>query len=593
MGYIPEDTIEEILHKADIVQVISEYVLLKKRGKNYFGLCPFHQENTPSFSVAPDKQIFYCFGCHAGGDVFKFLMLKDGLSYPEAIRQIASKVGVTIPSNYTHNTREDKKRQRAYKIIAVAAKFFQKNLSNSQEAQNYLQNRGISVDMLEEFQIGYAPANWDQLAKVFTAKGCKMNELYQLGLIVKNQHGTSYYDRFRNRIILPIHDAAGRIVGFGGRAIDDGMPKYLNTPETTFFNKRHLLYGLHLARAAIRDSGYVVIMEGYMDVVAAHQYGIKNVVATLGTALTREQIKLLQRYTDEIVIAYDADVAGMQATIRGLDLVQQLGCRVKVLHIPQGKDPDEYIRAHGVEGWYLLLKSAYNLIDYKLQVALKKGIPTSASEKIAVLQEILSNLSNVKSPVELEESIKRVALALSLSWETVASELQHYNQGKKLPPRDNFAKGTNNIMNNQHKTAKGKIIDAYQQAEFLLLGIILSDFSLFSIAKKQIKEEHLEDDNIKHIYHLLLKSSAEQIKEPVRLMPYLDEQSQNLLSKLLSQFIPGDKLDILHDCIKTIKEQAGKKHRQQILLQIKKAEQAGEQDRAVKLLQQLQQLHTN
>lgn len=591
MGYIPDETVEEILLKADIVQVISEHVLLKKRGKNYFGICPFHQENTPSFSVTPDKQIFYCFGCHAGGNVFRFLMLKEGLSYPEAIRQVATRVGVNILDHYnTNNTREEQERQRAYKIITVAAKYFMANLNAAKGigAQKYLSDRKISTNMRDTFQIGYAPAGWDSLIKLFTAKGCRLSELDQLGLIVKNQRGTSYYDRFRNRIMLPIHDATGRIVGFGGRAIDNSIPKYLNTSETTLFNKRHLLYGLHLARAAIRDTGYVVVVEGYLDVVAAHQYGIKNVVATLGTALTREQVKLLQRYTDEIIIAYDADAAGQQAAIRGLDLIQQLGCRVKVLQIPVGQDPDDYIRTNGVDGWNHLVKSAYNLIDYKLKVAFKKGIPTAAVEKIAVLQEILPNLSNVGNPIEQEENIKRVASALNLSWETVVSELNRYQQGKKYPQRDKIVKETNNTRD-KHKT-----YSAFQQAEFLLLVIILTDFQYFSIAKREIKPEHIENEQLKGIYSLLFNSSDEQINPPARLMPYLDEGGQSLLSRLLSQEIPGDNpVDILKDCIKIIQEQADKRCRQTILQKIKKAEQAGDKNLVVELLQQLQQLHTN
>lgn len=589
MGYIPEETVAEVLHKADIVQIISEYVLLKKRGKNYFGLCPFHQENTPSFSVTPDKQIFYCFGCHAGGNVFKFLMLKEGFSYPEAVRQVAQRVGVHILDHYTNNTREEQERQRAYRIIDAAAKYYMANLNSAKgiSARKYLASRQISAEMQQAFQIGYAPEGWDNLIKLFTAKGCRLSELNRLGLIVKSQRGTGYYDRFRHRVMLPIHDASGRVVGFGARTLDNSVPKYLNTSETALFNKRHLLYGLHLAQAAIRKSGYVVVVEGYLDVVAAHQHGIKNVVATLGTALTREQVKLLQRYTEEIIIAYDADAAGQKAAIRGLDLIQQLGCRVKVLQIPEGQDPDDYIRNNGVDAWNHLIKNAYNLIDYKLMVALKKGIPTSAVEKIAILQEILPNLANIKNLVEQEENIKRVASALNLSWETVVSELNHY-QGKKYPQRDKFAKKTNNTKD------RYKIANASQQAEFLLLVIILTDFQFFSIAKKEIKPEHIENAQLREIYSLLLNSSGRQIKTPAGLMPYLNEDTQNLLSRLLSQEIPGENpVDILMDCIKTIRHHAEQKQRQIILQRIKKAEQAKDKNLVIELLQQLQQLHTN
>lgn len=591
MGYIPNETVEEVLVRADIVQIISEYVLLKKRGKDYFGICPFHQENTPSFSVAPDKQIFYCFGCHAGGDVFKFLMLKEGYSYPEAIRQIALRVGVTIPDDYNiNNTREVQERQRAYKIITVAAKFFIASLASAggKVAQKYLASRKISADIQEEFQIGYALDGWDSLIKFFTAKGCKVSELDQLGLVIKNQQRTSYYDRFRSRIMLPIHDASGRIVGFGGRTTDDSLPKYLNTPETNLFNKRNLLYGLHLARVAMRAEGYVVVVEGYLDVIAAHQHGIKNVVATLGTALTRDQVKLLQRYTDEIIIAYDADAAGQRAALRGLDLVQELGCRVKILQIPAGQDPDDYIHTNGVGGWNSLIRDAYDLIDYKLKVAFNEGIPVTAVEKIAVLQEMLTNLASIDNPIEREENIKRVATALNLSWEIVASELKRYQKRKKYPQRDKFVQKSNNTIN------KDDFINAFQQAEFLLLVIILADFQYFSIAKEQVQPEHLENNQLKAIYSLLLKSDDRQQNTPALLMPYLDDDGKVLLSRLLSQEIPGDKpADILRDCIKTILTQADHRDRQMILERIKQAEQAGDKNLIAELLQQLQQLHTN
>nr|WP_274380958.1 DNA primase [Desulforadius tongensis] len=597
VGYIPDEVAEEVLQKSDIVQVVSEYVLLKRSGKNYFGLCPFHQEDTPSFSVAPDKQIFYCFGCHAGGNVFKFLMLKEGLSYPEAVRRLAQKVGVYIPQiQGSYNIQEQKKKQRPYKIMAAAAEFFHQNLLGPEglAARNYLQNRDVTGEIIKTFQIGYAPAGWDNLIKYLTSKGCKEKELERLGLIIKNRQGTSYYDRFRNRVILPIKDAAGRIVGFGGRTLDGSTPKYLNTPETSLFNKRHLLYGLHLSRAAIRDSGYAVVMEGYMDVVAAHRLGIKNVVASLGTALTREQVKLLMRYTDEIVIAYDADAAGVKAAIRGLDLIQQMGCRVKILQIPDGKDPDEYFRLNGVKEWNKLIKSAYNLIDYKLHVAVAERIPTTAAEKIRVLQQVLPNLAHIKDPVDKEESIKRVASVLNVSWETVTSEFKRYiaKQEKNVVKQGKIWVNTGKFVNNTHNTnLNTHLTDARQQAEYLLLGLILTDFNLFSIVKEQITIDHFQNKELKKIFSLLMQSNL-PVNEPARLMQRLDDKGQQVLGRLLSEKIPaGNKLSALEDCIKIIKKQAGKRRQEELLHQLKEAEQLGDQKRVIELLQELQQLH--
>ncbi|MBO8136693.1 MAG: DNA primase [Desulfotomaculum sp.] len=593
MGYISNEVAEEILQRIDIVQLISEYVLLKKQGKNYFGLCPFHQEDTPSFSVAPDKQIFYCFGCNVGGNAYKFLMLKEGLSYPEAVRLLGHRVGINIPeSSGSYDSDKQKKEKRLYKILEAAANFFHQYLlyHKGETARNYLNKRGISEQQIKTFQLGYAPAGWNNLIEFLTSKGCNLGELEKLGLVIKNRQGTGYYDRFRNRIILPICDAAGRIVGFGGRALDNSNPKYLNTPETHLFNKRHLLYGLHLARKAIRESGYALVMEGYMDVIAAHQFGISNAVASLGTALTREQVKLLKRYTNEIVISYDADAAGVNAALRGLDIIQHMGCRVKVLQVPQGKDPDEYLRVNGAAKFKKLIKSAYGLIDYKLYAATQKGIPATAPEKIAVLQQVLPNLAAIKEPVEQEESIKRVASVLNVSWETVVSELKRYlnqsknnvNKGNKWRNGDNFVKKSYNI----------NLTNARYRAEYLLLGLILTDFELFSIVKKQITAEHFENIELKNIYSLLLDSEEATVNEPAKLVQKMDEKCQQVFCRLLNEKMPAEnKENIIKDCINIIIKQAGKKQQEDLLRQLKEAERSGDQDRVKKLLQELQQLH--
>ncbi|MTI81446.1 MAG: DNA primase [Firmicutes bacterium] len=593
MGYIPDEVVEEVLQKTDIVQLISEYILLKKRGKNYFGICPFHQEDTPSFSVTSDKQIFYCFGCNVGGNAFKFIMLKEGLSFPEAVQHLAKMAGVHIPEGDKYNQREQQKKQRPYKILAATADFFHQNLlyHKGAVAKNYLQQRGITDEITKNFLIGYAPVGWDNLLKFLTSKGCKETELEQLGLIIKNSKGTSYYDRFRNRVILPICDAAGRVVGFGGRALDDSKPKYLNTPETPLFNKRHLLYGLHLARGAIRDNGYALVMEGYMDVVAAHQFGINNSVASLGTSLTRDQVKLLMRYTDEIIIAYDSDAAGVNAAIRGLDLIQQMGCRVKILQVPYGKDPDEYLREHGLEQWQQLIKSAYDLIDYKLKVAMADNIPTTAAEKRSVLQQILPNLANIKNPVEQEENIKNAASNLNLSWESVSGELKNYfakkdknisKQGKKWTNTDKLTKPSHNIS----------LTNTHHQAEFLLLGLILSDFDLFSIVKKQITAEHFQNNQLKNIFSLLIEDGTGTLaRKPSQLMQNLDENSQHMLGRLLSVEMPqGSKQVAVEDCIKNMKSQASKSRQEELLYHLKIAEQAGNKEQVTELLQELQQL---
>ncbi|WP_157834906.1 DNA primase [Desulfofalx alkaliphila] len=594
MGYIPEEVVEEVLQKTDILQVISEHIKLTKRGKYYFGRCPFHQEDTPSFSVTPEKQIFYCFGCNTGGNVFKFVALSEGLTYAEAIRKMADRAGVNIPEQKPKNSREQQQRQRAYKIIAAAVDFYRFQLQQPQgrKALNYLKKRGLTDQVIETFQIGYAPDHWSSLIDFLTSKGCREKELVELGLAIKSQQGTKYFDRFRNRVVFPIQDAAGRAVGFGGRALDDSKPKYLNTPETSYFNKRHIVYGLHLSRPAIIEKGFAVVMEGYLDVVTAHQYGIKNAVASLGTALTGEQVNLMKRYTDELLVCYDADAAGLQATLRSLDLIQQEGCRVKVISIPQGKDPDEYIRDKGVEGWHNLINSAYNLIEYKLKASVAKGTPVSVAEKMSVLEEVLPNLAAIKNPVEQEENMKLAASNLNVSWEAIKGELKRFiaKQGKKWSNTDKFTKRKHNIkpMDNSDHGAKS----ARQKAEYTVLGLILSDYNLFSIAKDKLSINDLQDDQLRKIYALLTNGDDTYINEPAKMMHQLEEREQRLLGRLLIEEIPGENpVEILHDCINTLKNVSSKQRYHEVLNQLKDAEQVGDQQRINTLLQELQQLH--
>lgn len=602
VGRIPDEIVAEILQKTDIVQVVSEYVNLKKSGKYYFGLCPFHQEDTPSFSVTLDKQIFYCFGCSAGGNVFKFLMLKEGLAFPEAVYAVAQKVAVHIPENYPvdeHYLRKQKKKQQVYSVIEQAAAFFNQCLvsSQGQEARKYLQNRGITRAVMEDFKIGYAPAGWDKLIKQLSTT-CGINELEQVGLVIKNQQGTNYYDRFRNRIMLPIFDISGKVVGFGGRSLDDSHPKYLNTPETPYFNKRYLLYGLHLSRAAIREQGFAIVLEGYMDVIACRQFGVENVVASLGTALTKEQVQLLMRYTDEIIIAYDADTAGIQATIRGLDVIQQLGCRVKVLRIPDGLDPDDYMRTKGSEEWKKLIKQTRSLVEFKLEVLSKEVTPTSVAEKIAIIEQVLPNLAAIKSAIEREESIKKVATTVNTSWEVVLSELKkwhHGNAGKVTSSITNISNISNTSNTANIKSLKFQHDQKHRnQAEYLLMGLILGDYELFSLAQKELTMEQFQNKELGMIFKLLVETNCKFKQKPAQIMQYLEENAQQLLGRLISETISGqeqsEKAKILADCIKVMQESTGKKRRAQLLQQLKEAEQRGEKQQVNDLLQELQQL---
>ncbi len=582
-GLIPADVVESVRLATDIVQLIGEYVRLEKKGKNYVGSCPFHQERDPSFTVSPEKQIFYCFGCGAGGNVFRFLMLYENLTFPEAVRRLADRAGIVVPR--FSGPREGSRawlEEQAWEINAMVRDFYHHFLTHrpeAREARNYLEKRGVSRHTQGIFQLGYAPPGWDTLLQFLASRNCSYRQAVELGLLVMGERGKPY-DRFRNRLIFPICNAQGRVVGFGGRVLDDSHPKYLNTPETMVFNKRQLLFGLHLARAAIREKGYAIIMEGYMDVITAHQHGIHNAVASLGTSLTAEQGSLLSRYTKDVVIAYDTDAAGVAATIRGLDLLQQLGFRVRVVTIPEGKDPDEYIRQHGKEKWQQLVETATSLLDYKLSRAAEKGGDTAT-----LLAQVLPNLAAMSGEVEREEGIKRVAARLSLSWEAVKDALQRFNKnaGKKWPNPDKIAKKKHNIIE-----------DARSKAEFMVVKLLLQYPGYLTEVRRELGESFPRDPGLRQIYQFICRNEEAVRVDPAAWMHELDEEGQYLLSRLLMEKVPGeDPVKIIPDLVYTIKRNNVQEQREKLVQELAEAERVGDRGRIVRILSDLQDLlHT-
>lgn len=583
-GLIPEEFIESVRLATDIVQLVSEYVRLEKRGKNYVGSCPFHQERDPSFTVSSSKQIFYCFGCGAGGNVFKFLMLCENLTFPEAVHRLAARAGIPLPVFTGHTVQfRTQLQERAWEVNCMARDFYRHYLNHHPEAgpaRSYLERRGLSRETQEIFELGFAPPGWGSLLHFLTTRNCSKEEVVNLGLAVTGDRGRPY-DRFRNRLIFPICNPQGRVIGFGGRVLDDdSQPKYLNTPETIVFNKGQVLYGLHLARPAIREEGFAIIMEGYMDVITAHQYGIRNAVASLGTSLTVEQGKLLLRYTKDVVIAYDADAAGVAATLRGLDLLQNLGCRVKVVTVPEGKDPDEYIRQHGKEKWQRLVERAESLLDYKLRRAIEKGDTTPA-----ILAQVLPNLASMPGELEREEGIKQVAARLSLSWEGVRDALRHFlkNEGKKWSIPDKIAKKTHNIMKNSP--------DVRFRAEYTLIQLLLEQPYRLPDVRRDLGESFPRDAGLLQIYRLLCRESFTTGINPAGWMDQLDEAGQQLLGRLLVEKIPGgDPVQIINDLKSTIKRIDRQELKVRLVQELAEAERVRDQDRTAWILNQLQQL---
>ncbi len=594
-GLIPEEVIDEVRASSDIVNVVSDYVRLRKQGTNYVGLCPFHNEKTPSFMVSGDKQIFRCFGCGEGGNVFSFIMKFDKLSFPEAVRLLANRAGITIPEedDPAKNARM-KEVNEAFEINELVKDFYQYILINHQvagEARSYLKKRGLTGETIDKFQIGFAPPSWDSLLKFLNKKGFAPEKLEKLGLVLARSKGKpGFYDRFRNRVMFPIWDIRGKVVGFGGRVLDDSVPKYLNSPETVLFNKSHLLYGINKAAESIRRNDQVIIVEGYLDVITCHQSGISNVVASLGTAFTREQGKLLLRYSQEVVMAYDADAAGIHATMRGWQLLDDLGCRVRIVSIPDGKDPDEFIRVHGAEEFTRVIRqNAQSLSEFNTDRAMEKYDMATLEGKFKIASEVIPSIKNISNEIEKNEAIMKLAQRLHLSPEAVRAEVEKTPRGSRnsWSNRDKITASRNNNDNRVPGGVASKEEDARSRAEESLLVLMLSDSNIFLKVKEEIgvhfssRQEYL---NITNLLNEILENELDY--QPAVLFDRLqDESTTEILKRLLLVEIPEENRDqVIDDCIRTVKEDEIRKKREELLRRMEEADKARDQELRKQLL---------
>lgn len=433
--YIPEDKIEEIKNRADIVTVISEYLSLRKAGRNLLGLCPFHQEKTPSFTVSPEKQIFYCFGCGAGGHVFAFLMKINGMSFPDAVRYLAEKTGVVVDGlDREQDYGKQSIREQIISVNQLAAEFFTKTLYSAagNSAREYLSRRGLNEETARRFSLGYSPPAWTNLRDFFQRRGTALDLVCQAGLIIAKN--ADYYDRFRGRLIFPIFNSTGAIVAFGGRSLDDSVPKYLNSPETPVYTKGKNLYGLFLTREAIRARDLVVLVEGYFDLLSLWNVGIENCVATLGTALTAEQVDLLRRFTRNVVVLFDSDQAGQKAMRRSLELFLTSGVQARVLVLPKGDDPDSFVRAHGKTRLTSEIDAAYPLVDYFIEEVI--GRSGSFEDIREVTREAVSLMAAIENPLERDIFVKRVADRLAIDHDSLKKEIERQAGSKLAGPKE-------------------------------------------------------------------------------------------------------------------------------------------------------------
>lgn len=425
------DLVERVRLENDIVEVISEYgVALRRSGKSYRGLCPFHSDRNPSFFVSPDKQLFYCFGCGVGGTVIHFVMRYEGISFSEALKKLARRAGIPLPG--AGEKEEVFPRDRLRRTLGFALSFYQKMLfkPEGRVALQYLKERGLEIETIKAFKLGYAPDGWRNLVEAASEAGVDPEDLIRAGVAAKGRDGSSVYDYLRNRIVFPIFNLQGEVVGFSGRSLDGSEPKYLNTPETELFHKGKLLYNLHLAKDEIRRSGRAVLVEGYMDAILPYQHGVRNVVASAGTSLTEDQANLLRRFAREVVVVYDGDEAGLKAASRGLGVLLREGLRVKVAAMPEGLDPDELVREKGAEGLLRVIDSADNLVDFHLKLISRRGDLRSMDMKLEAVKGLLELLANVRSQVELGEYVRRIAVELDLPEGAIKAELKR--MGVKL-----------------------------------------------------------------------------------------------------------------------------------------------------------------
>ena len=535
---------ERVRDAADIVEVISSYVPLKKRGQNYWGCCPFHGEKTPSFSVNPGKNMFYCFGCHEGGDIFKFIMKIDNCGFMDAVKLLAGRYGIPVPEKQktAAEIAREKQNESIYNANDLAARFFQACLlktAHGKPALAYLAGRGITAEIIERFGIGYALNNFVALLTSLGKRGCDAQLLQQAGLVAQGQKG--YYDKFRNRVMIPIRNARGRIVGFGGRVLDDSTPKYLNTSETPWFNKRWLLFGLDVATREIRKSGQAIIVEGYMDAISLHAAGLANVVASMGTAFSQEQAKLLKRMAAEVVFCYDSDSAGRKASVRAVSIAQESGLKVRVAGVPEGKDPDEYVRHHGREAFLQVLAAAQDGIDFQVDETILQNNITNLAGKVEAVSNILPFLLECKSEIEAAEHIRRLAQRLTIDEGLIAEEY-----------RKALRKG--GVQREVQLSAQLSVEagGTGQQAEELLVQLLLEQPQLRDYCDEVVQQIGLADASLRQIYKCLGELDDELTLD--KLSEHLDSEAQSTLARIAARAVPeGDNEQLLADCLRQLK----------------------------------------
>ena len=553
----PPSFLDELIARNPIEEVVGQYVNLKRSGANLFGLCPFHGEKTASFSVSPDKGIYYCFGCHKGGGAVNFMMEVEGLSYPDAVRALAKRAGMQVPEDEQYQSRY-RQQERLWALHKEAARFFHSQLYApvGKAALEYAFGRGMSKGILTTFGVGYAPDSWDSLVKAMKAKGYTDEELKESGLVSVSQKNGNIFDRFRDRLMFPIIDVRGNVIGFGGRIIkkDSDAAKYLNSPETLIFNKRKNLFGLNLAKKS--KQGSLILVEGNIDVVTLHQYGFDNAIASLGTSLTEEQAALMTRYTDQVILIYDGDKAGQNATQRAIPILEKAGLQVKVLQIRDAKDPDEFLKKFGADRFKLLLEGSSNRVEYQLGAIRSKYDLREDDQRVKFIAEAAEFLSTLGSPVQREVYGHRAADDAKISYDAMKLEVnkafkrrmakERKKQEKiSLAPAQSLQPKSRSIRYDNMKSA---------MAEETILAMVMKDPALLDAARS-LQPEEFSSSLLGNVYGQLRHRHEQGLDVGPAVLEDLSVEEISHITGIFQRQTGPVNEDALRDCMRIIQSE--------------------------------------
>ena len=558
-----DEILNEIKESNDIVEIISQYVHLKRSGRNYFGLCPFHNEKSPSFSVSPDKQIFHCFGCGVGGNVITFISKIEGIGFKEAVENLAEKANISLPVN---TSQEDNKieelKSKVYKVNMFTANYYHKRLyePRSKIGQEYVKQRKLTNETLEAYNLGFS-GNFDELYQALRKEGFKDEEILESGLVNKNDNG-KYIDRYRNRFMIPILDVRNRVIAFGGRVLDDSKPKYINSPENVVYSKGKHLFGLNVAKKG--NTKKLLIVEGYMDAISLHQRGITNVVASLGTALTTNQGWLLRKNTEEVILGFDSDGAGQTAVMRAMEVMQNMGCDMRVLQMTGAKDPDEYIIKYGSARFQKLMDEAISLIEFKVKVLRQSLNLEVAGDKVKFLNEIAKLISKIDNSIEREIYIEKIAKGYNISKEAIFGQVNKIQYSGKN--KTNILEKPKKVVYNKEEKNK-QVNEETIKRENIIISILINNPELYNSIKQNMKIEDFKYDiNIKIIKALYEELEKENSNVNSVLDKLQEDEVQSHLTAIMAEdYGIADNNKAIQDILKKYEREKLEKRRDELI----------------------------